>query len=188
MVLNCLLNSLWFNADVPLGCGCGTVLQQSLDKGNVETVIVVDFRCVPLTEAVGADAINVQIVADDFQLLLDCPFRNRENQFIAPDAVAQTVVLNVLLNDKGNCEESALACLLLHHFQTVAVCIPYDIARAQFQNVADAQAQVPFQHKGGCDALIGAAAAEALLHGLDDFGVSQSINTNLKNITVNRLT
>ena len=171
MVLNCLLNTLGFDADVPLGGGSGTVLQQPLDKGNVEPVFVVDFRCVPLAEAVGADALKAQIVAHDFQLLLDCPFRNGENQFIAPDAIAQTVVLNVLLNDKGNCENSALARLLLNHFQSVSVCVPHDIARAQFQNIADAQAQVPFQNKGGCDALIGSATTEPLLHGLDDFGV-----------------
>ena len=72
--------------------------------------------------------------------------------------------------DKQNLEEM-LACLLFHHFQSVSVCVPHDIARAQFQNIADAQAQVPFQNKGGCDALIGSAAAEPLLHGLDDFGV-----------------
>ena len=144
------------------------MLQQSLDKGNVEPVIVVDFRCVPLSETVGADAIVAQIVAHDFQLLLDCPFRNGENQFITPDAVAQTVVLNVLLNHKGNCEESALACLLLYHFQSVAVCVPHDIAKAQFQNVADAQAQVPFQNKGGGDALVGTATGESFLHGLDN--------------------
>ena len=66
MVFYGLLNPLWLNADVSLGGGSGTVLQQPLDKGNVESVIVVDFRCIPLAEAVGADAINVQIVAHDF--------------------------------------------------------------------------------------------------------------------------
>ena len=132
MVLNCLLNSLGFNADVPLGGGCAAVLQKPLHKGNVEPVIVVDFRCVPLAEAVGTDALVVQIVAHDFQLLLDCPLRDRENQLIVADTVAQTVVLNVLLNDKGNCEKSALACLLLHHFKSVPVCVPYDIASVLF--------------------------------------------------------
>lgn len=165
MVLNCLLNSLGFDADVPLGGGSGTVLQQSLDKGNVEPVFVVDFRCIPLAEAVGTDAINVQIVAHDFQLLLDCPFRNGENQLIAPDAVAQTVVLNVLLNHKGNCENPALACFLFCNFQSVAVTVPNDVTKPELQNVTDPQTQVPSQHKGGCDSLIGTAAAEALPHG-----------------------
>ena len=57
MVLNCLLNSLGFDANVPLGGGSGTVLQQPLHQRNVETVIVVDFRCVPLAEAVGTDTL-----------------------------------------------------------------------------------------------------------------------------------
>ena len=129
MVLNCLLNTLGFDADVPLGCGSGTVLQQPLDKGNVEPVFVVDFRGVPLAEAVGADALIAQIVAHDFQLLLDCPFRNGENQFIAPDAVAQTVVLNVLLNDKRDSKCPALAGLLLNHIQSESVTIPDDITQ-----------------------------------------------------------
>lgn len=54
MALNCLLNSLGFDADVPLGGGSGTVLQQPLHQRNVEPVFVVDFRCVPLAESVGA--------------------------------------------------------------------------------------------------------------------------------------
>ena len=66
MVLNRLFDPLWLNADVTLGSGSGTVLQQPLHQRNVETVIVVDFRCVPLAEAVGADALIAQIVAHDF--------------------------------------------------------------------------------------------------------------------------
>ena len=73
-MLNCLLNSLGFDADVPLCGGCATVLQQPLNQRNVKAVCVVDFRCVPFGETVGADAIKTQIVAHDFQLLLDCPF------------------------------------------------------------------------------------------------------------------
>lgn len=154
MVLNCLLNSLGFDADVPLGGGSGTVLQQSLDKGNVEPVFVVDFRCIPLAEAVGTDAINVQIVAHDFQLLLDCPFCDGKHKVVPTDAVSQTVILHVLLNDQWNREDTPLSCLLLYYFQPEAVAIPNHITEPQLQNVTDTQAQVAFQNKGCCDSKV----------------------------------
>ena len=74
MVLNCLFNSLWLDADVTL-CGGGTaVLQEPLDKGDVIAVRLVDFCCVPLAKTVGADSLETQIVTDDCQLLLNCSF------------------------------------------------------------------------------------------------------------------
>lgn len=57
MILNCLLNSLWLNADVPLRSGCGTVLKEPLHQRYVKAVCVVDFRCVPLAEAMGTDTL-----------------------------------------------------------------------------------------------------------------------------------
>ena len=87
----------------------------------------------------GADPLEAQVIADNMQLLLHCPFCDGEHQIRAPDVVAQTVVFDVLVYDHGNSEHSALACLLLHHFQAVAIPIPYNIALPQFQNIADAQ-------------------------------------------------
>lgn len=164
-----LFNPLRLDADVPLCDGGGAVLQEPLDQGNVIAVRIVNLCCVPLAEAVGADALITQIVTDDGKLLLDCPFRNRKHAVIPLNAVPQTVVFNVLLNDQRDGEDAALACLLLGDLQAVAVPIQNDVAGAEAQNVADAQAQVPFQHKGGGNALIGAAAAEAIFHGRDDF-------------------
>ena len=81
MILNSLFDSLWFNADVTL-CGGGTaVLQESLDKGDVVAVGLVDLGCVPFAKTVGADALVTQIVADDSQLFLNCSFCNWENGF-----------------------------------------------------------------------------------------------------------
>ena len=57
MILNCLLNSLRLNADVSLGGGCTAVLQEPLYQRNIEAVGIVDFRSVPLAEAVGADTL-----------------------------------------------------------------------------------------------------------------------------------
>ena len=57
MVLNCLLYPLRFDADVSLGSGGGTVLQESLHQSNIASVGLVDFCSVPFAEAVGADAL-----------------------------------------------------------------------------------------------------------------------------------
>ncbi len=132
--------------------------------------IVFVYLCgIPFAEAVGADTFIAQVFADDGKLLLDRPFRNRKNQVAALDAVAQTVVLDVLLDNQRDGEDAAFACLLFHDLQTVAVPVKHNVAGAEAQNVADAQAQVPFQHKGGSDALIGAEAHASFLHGCYDF-------------------
>ena len=107
MVLDSLLYPLRLNADIPLCGGGAAVLQQSLHKGNVITVILVNLRCVPLAEAVSAYVGIVKIITDDCKLLLDCPFRDRENALRAPDAVAQTIVLDILLNQERHGEDSA---------------------------------------------------------------------------------
>lgn len=79
MILNCVFNSLRFDADVALRYGCGAVLQQSLNKGDVITIRIVDLCCVSLAEAMCADPLITQVVTHDFQLLLDCSFSDREN-------------------------------------------------------------------------------------------------------------
>ena len=145
------------------------MLQQPLHKGNVAAVGLVDFRCIPFAETVGADAIEAQVVADDSQLLLDRPLRNGKDPFCGPDAVAQTVVLNVLLDHQRHSEDPALVGLLLHDLQPKAVTVPDNIAKSQLQDIADPQAQVRFQHQSGGDPFIGAAAAKAGLHVVDNF-------------------
>jgi len=70
MILNCLLNFLRLDADITLCGGCGTVLKKPLYQCYVKAVCVVDFRCVPLAEAVGTDTLVPQIIADKLQLQL----------------------------------------------------------------------------------------------------------------------
>ena len=168
MILNRLFDPLWLDANVTLRGGGTAVLQKPLDKGDVIAIGLVDFCRIPFAETVGADTLVTQIVADDCQLFLNCSFCNWENGLCFCDAVSQTVVLNVLLNDKGNCKDSAFAGLLLHHFQTEAISITNDVAEPKFQNVADSQTQVALQNQDGGDPLIGSAAAKALSHGLND--------------------
>ena len=100
MSLNGCFDSLRLNADVSLRNGGGAVLQESLDKGNVIAVGLVDFRSIPLAETVSADALKTQIVADNGELLLNRPFGNGEDQILLADAVSQTVVLDILRDDQ----------------------------------------------------------------------------------------
>ena len=166
MILNCLLNLLRFDADVSLRGGCGTVLKEPLHQCYVKAVCVVDFRCIPLAEAVGTDTLVPQIIADDMKLLLYRPLCDRKHKVVPADAVPQTVVFHVLLNDHRDCKDTPFPCLLLHHFQTEAISVPYNVARSELYDVADPQAQVALQHQCRSNSVIGTAAAEALSYGL----------------------
>ena len=87
-----------------------------MDKGNVIPVILVNLRGVPLAEAVGADTFVAQIVTNDSELLLYGSLGEREHEFAAPDAMPQTVVFHVLLNNQRDREHAALAGLILRDF------------------------------------------------------------------------
>ena len=80
MFLDCLLNFLWLNADISLGGGGTAVLKESLHECYVKAVCILDFRCVPLAETVGADTLVPQIMADNVKLLLHCTLFFRKCQ------------------------------------------------------------------------------------------------------------
>ena len=88
MVLNCLFNPLRFDADVSLGSGGAAVLQQTLDEGDVITIVLVNLRGIPLAEAVGADSLIAQIITDDGKLFLNCSLRDGEDDIGMTDGVA----------------------------------------------------------------------------------------------------
>lgn len=171
MVLNGYFDPLRFDADVTLSNGGGTVLQESLDKGDVISAGFVNLCGVPLAETVSADALETQVIANDGKLLLNCAFCDGENQIFFDNAVPQTVILDVLSDDQGDSEDTPLSCFLFHNFKAETITITNDVTGAEFYDVADPQAQVSLQDKGGGDALIGATATESLFHGLDDFFV-----------------
>ena len=97
MVLNGLLNTLWLNTDVSLCGGSTAVLQQSLNQDYVIAVGLVDLCGIPFAEAVGADSLIAQVVADRVKLLLDHPFCDGKDDLRAPDPIAQTIILDVLI-------------------------------------------------------------------------------------------
>lgn len=111
---DCLFNPSRLDAYIALRDGGARVQQQPLNKRDIVTVALIDFRRIPFPEAVSADALIAEIVADKRKLLLNGPLRDREDKLIRLDTAAQTEVLNVLLDDKRNGEGSALPGLLLN--------------------------------------------------------------------------
>ena len=118
-----------------------------------------------------ADPLIAQVVAHDMELLLYGPLSDGEYQGVSVYAIPQAIILYVLLNNKRNGEHPALAGFLLGDLQAVSVPVPDNIAEPQLQYVADAQAQIPFQHQGGGYPLIWAVTAEPLSHSLYDLPV-----------------
>ena len=145
------------------------MLQEPLDESNVVPAGFVNLCGVPLAETVGADALKAQVVADDGELLLNCAFSDGENQIFSADTIPQTVILHILSDDQRDGEDTVFSCFLLYDFKAEAVTIPNNVTGAEFHDVADPQAQISLQNKGGCDALIGATTEESRFHGLDDF-------------------
>ena len=137
MSFNCLFNPLRFDADVSLRNGCAAMLQQTLDKGNVIAVVPIDFRGVPFSEAVSADALITEVITDAGKYLLHLSCSNRKNQLIRSNAVSQAVILYILLNHKRNSENALLSCFLLNDGQTIAPTVKDNISRTQTHNVAD---------------------------------------------------
>ena len=137
MSLDCLFDPLRFDADVTLRGGGAGVLQKPLYQSNVISAVLVNFGGIPFPEAVGADALIAQIIADDVKLFLYGSFCYWEDGDGALDAIPQTIILNVLLDHKGHGEGSELASFLLGDVQTEAVTISRDVTEPKLQNVAD---------------------------------------------------
>lgn len=107
MILYRLFDALWLNTDIPLCGACAAMLQQPLNQRNIKAIGIINLRSIPFAEAMGTDTLIAQIVANNPKLLLDCPFCDRENQVIAPDAATQTVILHVLLNHQRDSKDTS---------------------------------------------------------------------------------
>lgn len=82
------------------------MLKQPLNQGNIIAIGLIDLRGIPFAEAVSADTLKAQIVADQFQLLLDGSFGDGENQIPAADTVPQAV--NMLTQEEFDARKKQL--------------------------------------------------------------------------------
>lgn len=169
MTLDSLFKLLLLNADVPLrDCG-GAVLQELLDKDDIVAVVIVNLCCVELAEAVRADILAVpQVGANALQPLLHSSLGDWKYPCFGSYIVVEAIAADELIKGKGHGKGSGFLCLLFHNGQTISVSIMYNISKAQFDDIGNAQSKVGFEYQGGCDALIWPASGKALLHGGDD--------------------
>ena len=138
MSCDSVFDSLRLNADVSLCDGRRTVLQKALNECDVVPVVLVNLCCVPLAEAVCADVLIAQKLADDGKLLLDCSGRDREDPILLADLVALAVVGDVVVDHLRDREVPLLAGLLFRDCQPVAPTVADDVARSEPDDVADA--------------------------------------------------
>ena len=65
-----------------------------------------------LPERVCTDAVKSKSITDKGKLLLYCALCQRKDALSASDAVAQTIVINILIDYKGNSERALFPCFL----------------------------------------------------------------------------
>ena len=171
MSCDSVFDSLRLNADVSLRYGRRTVLQKALYKRDVVPVVLVNLCCVPLAEAVCADVLVAQKLADDGKLLLDSSGRDREDPVLFADPVALAVVGDVVVDHLRDREVPFLSGLLLRDGQPVAPAVVDDVARSEPDDIADAQTKVPFQDQNRGDPVIRMEQRRTGLHGGDDLVV-----------------
>ena len=104
MSLYCLFYALRLYANVALCRGGAAMLQEPLNQGNIIAAVGVDLCCIPLPETMGGYALIAQIVAHKGKLFLDGPFCDGEKGLCASNRITQSVVFQILLDDKGDCE------------------------------------------------------------------------------------
>ena len=63
-------------------------MEESLNKGDVIAVGLVDFRSIPFAETVCADTLEVQIATDDGELLLHGALGDGKDQDFPADAIS----------------------------------------------------------------------------------------------------
>ena len=103
------------------------MLQEMLNKSDVIAAVSVDFGSIKLPEGVCSYVLDTKIVANDVELFLYCPFRDRKDDFRRSNLVFKAIEFNELIQCHGNSEASDLACFLLNDGKTVSVTIFHDI-------------------------------------------------------------
>lgn len=159
MSLDGLFKLLLLDADVPLrDCG-GTVLQELLDEDDIVTVVVVNLCCIELSEAVRADILAVpQVGTNALQPFLYSSLSNGEYPCLGRYIVVEAIAADELIERKGNGKCSGFSCFLLYNGQPIPVSVMYNISKAQFDDIRNAQSKISFEYQGSCDALIWSAS------------------------------
>ena len=109
-----------------------------LHQGDIIAVVSVNLSGIVFAEAVCADAVDAQVVADDSQLFLYCPFRDGEKGVSGGYAIVQTVTADILIQSEWNSKDTGFSGFLFDDGQAVSVSVPDNITEPQSQNVGNA--------------------------------------------------
>ena len=82
MIHNRGFEFLLLDPDVTLGDGGAAVLQELLHQGHIIAIGLVDLGCEEFPEAVGADALVPEEIADKFQMLLNLTLREKRQDLM----------------------------------------------------------------------------------------------------------
>lgn len=127
MVFNGIFQFLRLDANIALGHSGAAVLQQLLDQRYIVAAVLIDLRGVELPKAVGTDTHDPKIIANSLQMLLDRPFRYREDTLRTANAVIQTVAADELVQRQRHGERPRLPGLLFRDRQSVSVSVLHDV-------------------------------------------------------------
>ena len=92
---------LLLDPDVTLGDGGAAVLQELLHQGHIIAIGLVDLGCEEFPEAVGADPLEAEEIADKLQVLLYLALGDWEKRLVPADAVVFAVDPDPLIQRRG---------------------------------------------------------------------------------------
>lgn len=144
------------------------MLQKGLNEGNVVSVAVVDIRCVPFAEGMGADFLITEEITHSLEVLLNGTNCDREHGRISGDPLLSAIIAEVTVDFSGNCEGALLPGFLFGDVQAVTVAISDDVGQLQPENVTDTHTEVCFGNQRRSNAGIGTECAAPRLDGVDD--------------------
>ena len=139
--------------------------------GNIIAIVSVDLRRIPFAETVGADTFIAQILTDKGKLLLYGSGGQRKHKRVSVNAVAETIIFHILIDNKGNSENTLFPCFLFCDSQAVAAPIIDDIREMKPHNVANPDTKITLQNKCRCDTLIRTETSAPFSHRRDDFSI-----------------
>lgn len=171
VLLQRLFHLLAGDSDISLGYGNGAMLEQFLHQDDIIVVIPVDLRSEKLPEGMGPYVLIAQIISDLLQMLLYCPFRDREYDIVPANTVFQAVDLHKLIDHEGYREGPLLLRLLFGNVQPIPGSVFDDIAQAQSEDVLYPQSQVRLKNQARCDPVIRTESGAAFAHCSYDFSV-----------------
>ena len=131
MVFNGVFQFLGLDANIALGHSGAAVLQQLLDQRDIVAAVLIDLRGIKFPKAVGTDTHDPKIVAGGLQMLLDGPFRYREDALRTANAIIQTVAADELVQRQRHGEHPRLPGFLLRDRQSVSVPVLHDVTQPQ---------------------------------------------------------